>query len=228
MELRAYWQIIRRRWWLPAGLTVAVLVITLAMARPWQTRPPIYSATMRFNVGVQPERIPGVYTYDRYYAMMASEYLVDDLGEIVRSSVFAGAVSQRLASRGMTVSAGAISASTQPGKLHRIFTVNITWPDEAQLRVIAEAIVATLTQDSAAFFVQFSAPEADIRLIDAPSIGRVSRSTREQLDLPLRLALALAAGVALAFLLDYLDDSVRGRADLERLGLAVIGEIPRR
>jgi capsular polysaccharide biosynthesis protein len=39
---------------------------------------------------------------------------------------------------------------------------------------------------------------------------------------------ALAAGVALAFLLDYLDDSVRGARDLEALGLAVVGEIPGR
>ena len=50
---------------------------------------------------------------------------------------------------------------------------------------------------------------------------------RERLDLPLRLLLALAAGVALAFLLDYLDDSVRSAAELEEMGLAVVGEIPR-
>jgi hypothetical protein len=29
-------------------------------------------------------------------------------------------------------------------------------------------------------------------------------------------------------LLDYLDDSVRDAADLQRMGLSVIGEIPRR
>ncbi len=56
----------------------------------------------------------------------------------------------------------------------------------------------------------------------------MGRPAREQLDLPLRLLLALAAGVALAFLLDYLDDAVRVRGDVERLGLEVIGEIPRR
>jgi capsular polysaccharide biosynthesis protein len=227
MELKAYWRIICRRWWLPVGLTAAVLLVTLAVNRPWQPPPPVYNAAMRFNVGIQPERIPGVYTYDRYYTMMAAEYLVDDLGEIVRSSVFAGAVSQRLADQGITVAAGAIGASTQPGKLHRIFTVNVAWGDEAQLRAIANAVVATLTESSATFFGQFSAAEADIRLIDAPSISRVGRPAREQLDLPLRLALALAAGIALAFLLDYLDDTVRERADLERLGLAIIGEIPR-
>jgi capsular polysaccharide biosynthesis protein len=227
MELRAYWKIIRRYLWLPIGLVVAVTVLTLAMQRPWQARPLGYIASMRFNVGITPERIPGVYTYDRYYTMLTSEYLVDDLGEVVRSQAFTEAVSQRLADQGITVAPGAISASTQPGKLHRILTVNVTGGDQAVLTQIAEAVAATLTEGSAEFFGQFSADEADIRQIDAPTISAVGRPAREQLDLPLRILLALAAGVGLAFLLDYLDDTVRDRGELERLGLSVLGEVPR-
>ena len=97
MELREYWAIIRRRWWLPVGLALLVGLITMVVQKPWRAAPANYSASMRFNVGIQPERIPGVYTYDRYYSMLTSEYLVDDLGEIVRSQVFANEVSQRLA-----------------------------------------------------------------------------------------------------------------------------------
>ena len=228
MELRAYWRIIMRRWWLPVALAVLVGLLTLAMQRPWQARPHTYQASMRFNVGIQPERIPGVYTYDRYYTMLTSEYLVDDLGEIVRSQLFAAAVSQRLAGQGIAVPAAAIGSSTQPGKLHRILTINVSWSDETQLRAIADAVAATLGERSADFFGQFSASEADIRLIDPPVISAVAPPAREQLDLPLRVVLALAAGVALAFLLDYLDDSVRERAELEHMGFIVLGEVPRR
>jgi capsular polysaccharide biosynthesis protein len=227
MELRAYWNLILRRWWLPVGLALAVAVLTLAMQRPWQPRPPVYVASMRFNVGIRPERIPGVYTYDRYYTLLTSEYLVDDLGEIVRSGVFAAAVNERLAGQGISVPAGAIGASTQPGKLHRILTINITWPDANVLGAIAEAVAATLTEGSAEFFGQFSAEEADIRLIDAPVVSAVGRPAREQLDLPLRVLLALAAGLGLVFLLDYLDTSIRERRDLEQMGLPVLGEVPR-
>jgi capsular polysaccharide biosynthesis protein len=227
MELREYWHIVRRRWWIPVGLAVAVALLTVVMQRPWQPRPPSYNATMRFNVGIQPQRLPNVYTYDRYYTMLTSEYLVDDMGEIVRSQRFAEAVSRRLADEGITVPAGAIGASTQPGKLHRILTVNVGWHDPTQLKAIAEAVAATVTQGSAEFFSQFSADEADIRLIDPPVISQVGRPAREQLDLPLRVALALIAGVALAFLLHYLDDYVRERADLEKMDVAVLGEVPR-
>jgi capsular polysaccharide biosynthesis protein len=226
VELRAYWRIIWRRWWLPVGLALLVALLTIVMQRPWQPRPTTYQATMRFNVGVQPERIPGVYTYDRYYAMLTSEYLVDDLGEIVRSQAFTKAVSDALAGQGIAVPAGVIGANTQPGKLHRILTVTVSWPDSAQIGRVADAIAATLTQRSADFFGQFSAQEADIRLIDPPIVSPVGRPAREQLDLPLRVLLGLAAGIGLAFLLDYLDDTVRERADLEQLGLDVLGEVP--
>ncbi len=227
MELRTYWKIIMRRWWLPVGLALLVAVLSLAAQKPWQPRPVSYNATMRFNVGIKPERIPGVYTYDRYYTMLTSEYLVDDLGEIVRSQAFASAVSQRLAQQGITIPAGAIGASAQPGKLHRILTVSINWPAEDQAVAVAEAVAATLTESSAEFFGQFSAEEADIRLIDAPVVAPVGRPAREQLDIPLRVLLALAAGIGLVFLLHYLDRSVRERSDLEALGLTVLGEIPR-
>ena len=227
MELREYWRILWRRWWLPVGLALLVGALTLIIQRPWQPRPISFSASMRFNVGVQPQRIPGVYTYDRYYTMLTSEYLVDDLGEVVRSQAFSQAVSERLAMDGVTVPAGAIGASTQPGKLHRILTVTVHWGDEAELQAIANAIVATMTESSALFFGQFSAEEADIRVIDPPSFGVVGRPVREQLDLPLRILLALAAGIGLAFLLHYLDDTVRDRSELESLGLVILGEVPR-
>jgi capsular polysaccharide biosynthesis protein len=227
MLLRDYWRVIRRRWWLPVLLALLVAALTLAMQRPWQPRPASFTASMRFNVGIRPERIPGVYTYDRYYTMLTSEYLVDDLGEIVRSQAFAGAVSQRLADRGITVPAGAIGAATQPGKLHRILVVNVAWPDREQLTAIADAIVATMTESTPEFFGQFSAEEADIRIIDPPAVGVAGRPAREQLDLPLRVVLALLLGLAVVFLLDYLDDGLRDRRDVEQLGLTVLAEVPR-
>ena len=59
-------------------------------------------------------------------------------------------------------------------------------------------------------------------------VATVGRPAREQLDLPLRVLLALAAGLGLAFLLDYLDRSVRDRSDLEEAGAADPGRNPPR
>ncbi len=228
MELRAYWAIIRRRWWLPIVIVALTALWWLAAEQPWRPRARSYTTSLSFAVGVRPEpRAGDYYTYDRYYTWLAAEYLADDLSEIVRRSAFAAAVSQRLADQGITVPPGAIQGSTQAGKLHRLLTLSISWHDAGQLAAIADAAAQVLSEEAGAFLPQTLADEVEARLVDRGAIVPVTPGLRERLDLPLRLFLGLVAGLALAFLLDYLDDSVRGRADLEALGIAVMGEIPR-
>jgi len=182
--------------------------------------PALFQASMRFNVSIEPEAEGNYYSYDRYYAWLTSEYLIDDLTEVVKSEAFADAVSQELGD--IKLRAGVIAAERK----HRIMTVRIVWGDEEELRRIAEATVKVIQERSGDFFGQLGNKGADIRLIDPPSIAPAPKSLRERLDLPIRLLLAFLAGVALAFLLDYLDDTVRDRADLEAMGIEVLGEIP--
>ena len=225
MELKQYVRIVWDRWWLPVGLALVVLLASLpGMLSP---KPTTYQAAMRFAVGVVPE--PGAgeyYTYDRYYTWLASEYLVDDLAEVLKSGLFASAVSAELAAQGIQVPTGAISGSTQAGKLHRILAVNIAWGQEGELREIANAVVRVLQARSAEFLAQLGTENAEVRLIDPPVVFPVGASLQDRLDLPIRLLLAALAGVALAFVWDYLDDSVRSVAEAEALGLRVLGSIP--
>jgi capsular polysaccharide biosynthesis protein len=44
----------------------------------------------------------------------------------------------------------------------------------------------------------------------------------------LRVALALAAGLALALLAEYFDPTVRDRRDVDELGLEILGAIPKK
>jgi capsular polysaccharide biosynthesis protein len=106
-------------------------------------------------------------------------------------------------------------------------SVSVTWGDRDELQAIAEAVGAALGDGGADYFPQLAGVQAQAVLIDGPSIGQVGRSLKDKLDLPIRLFVALVAGVALAFLLDYLDSTVRDRAEIESLGVAVLGEIPR-
>ena len=106
-------------------------------------------------------------------------------------------------------------------------TVSITWPNPDQLQSIAEAVGAAVQDGGADYFPQLVGVEAQAVLNDGPGIGQVGRSLNDQLDLPIRLFVALVAGIALAFLWDYLDDTVRDRTDAEALGVQLLGEIPR-
>lgn len=233
MELRHYWYIVRRRWWLPLGLVALVALFSLVGQRPWEAQPTVFTATLRFNVGLRPEPpTADYYTYDRYYTWLGAEYLIDDLSEIVKGSAFAEAVTARLAGSGLTLAPGAVQGSTQAGKLHRILTVTTSWGDPTDLAAITQAVSETIQFDLPRFYGDLltttpgGAPIEAV-LIDGPHVGANAPGLRERLDLPLRLILALLLGIGLVFLADYLDPHVRGRAELEAMGLPVIGEIPR-
>ena len=228
MELREYWRILRRRWWIPAVLVGLVLAFSLWQMKPWQPRPATYAGSMRFLVGVMPAGAVDSAAYDpRYYAWLTSEYLVDDFTEVVRSDLFTRNVSARLAAQELDLPAGLIQGSAATGKQHRIITLSFNWADREQLEGIAAAAAAELVENAADYFRQLGTDGAGVTLLDGPTVVVVGPGLREQLDLPLRLALALVVGIGLVFLLDYLDTSVRDRRELEMLGLSVLGEIPR-
>jgi capsular polysaccharide biosynthesis protein len=230
VEIRNYVRILWHRAWLVAGLPVLVVALGLLRAAP--ASPPSYTATMRYSVGLMPEPRESTYTYDRYYTWLTAEYLADDLTEVVRSQEVAEAVVAEAQRRGLNaqVAPGAIQGATTGGKLHRILTVNMGWGNRDELAVLAESLSTVLTQGQAAYFAQFREAGTPVILhrIDPPSISEVGPGMRQRLDLPLRLMLALFAGVGGAFLLEYLDDSVHGAADLTARDLEVIGAIPRR
>jgi len=224
MELRQYWRIVYKRLWIVITL-VAIVLISSLVFQPG--RPALYQTSLRFTVAVTPESRSGdYYAYDRYYTWMSSEYFVDELTEIVGSEAFARAVSEELANSDLDLLVGALRGSMIADRTHRILTVHITWGHEAELAEIANAAAKALRGHSADFLGQIGATDTDIRLIDPPVVLPVARSLKDKLDLPIRLFLALVAGVALTFLLDYLDDTVRDRAEVEAMGLAVLGEIP--
>jgi capsular polysaccharide biosynthesis protein len=230
MELREYWSILRRRWWIPLLLGLLVGLLSLLQLRPWQPKPPAYTASLRMLVGVLPAAAEDVTTYydPRYYAWLTSEYLVDDFTEVVRSQLFAANVSARLADQQIVVPPGVIQGSAATGKLHRIIALNLSGGDETQLRQIADAAAAELAENAPAYFQQLGTEGAGVTLIDGPTIGQVGPSLRDQLELPLRVLLGVVVGIGLVFLLHYLDTAVRTAAELEAMGLPVLGQIPRR
>lgn len=223
MELKQYAHIVWKRVWIPLLLIVVVAIASLLTRT---TPAPTYNMTMRFNVGIKPQA-NGEYNYDGYYAWISSEYLTDNLTGLVSSQNFAGDVNRYLAETGsaLQIPAGIISAENQ----HRILRLNISWGNAAELAEITQAIGQAMESHALSYFPQSSEAGATITMIDAVGpFETTASSLRQQLDLPVRLLLALGAGIALTFLLDYLDDSVRGKAELEDMGIAVLAEVPKK
>lgn len=224
MELKAYWGIIRRHLWVVVGLPLVVLGLSLGGRLLSGPTPQLYRATTSLLVDVPPlPAEPGMGFDPRESAAQAAEYLVDDFSQFVTQDAFARLISERLAEQGIDVPAGAISASESSETRHRIVTLWVTWPDAAQ----AEAIVRAAGDVAQTGIDRYFARSGVVSVISTPRVVPVAPPLREQLDLPLRVLLGVMAGLGLAFLLDYLDDTVRTADEAEMLlGAPVMGEIP--
>lgn len=228
MELRTYWTIVRRRWLTPVLLPLLVAVVSAVQWQPWQPGPVTYSASMRMLVGVLPLADAAIVHYDpRYFAWLTSEYLVDDFTQVVSSEIFANAINARLAERNIAIPAGMIRASSNTSKQHRIIQLTFSWNDALELRAIAEEAAAALEENAAHYFSQLGTENASIHLLDSPTIVAQEQGMQRRTEWILRILLAVVAGIGLAFLREYLDDTVRGRQDVEEMGIAVLVIIPK-
>jgi capsular polysaccharide biosynthesis protein len=221
MELIRYWQIIRKRWWLIASLLAIVGVVSLVTAGG--PAPVRYAATWRFNVGLAPVPPPNAeYTYNPLEVWQSSEYLMDDLASAVRGAEYARRVQQEWNAEGPNL-AGVLSAATE----YRVLTISATWDDDQELAQIAQAAIEVLNRDVGELVGPLGEAQPVLRLIDPPVVVPVGPSLRDKLETPIRLGLALLAGVAGAFVLDYVDTSVRAAGEVEELGIAILARIPR-
>jgi hypothetical protein len=201
MELRTYWHIIARRWWLV--LIPAIIVLGVGLAT-YHRPAPVYQVGMRFTVGYAPES-SGTYLYDRYYpAWLASEYIAGGLGDWVKTGDFASEVSHELERQSLAIPTGALTGRFAADNKRSVVTMFITWGDARQLEAIATAAIKVLQAQNAQAFPQLGPSGAIVRAVDPVNVGQVPPGLRAQLELPVRVALALVVGIALAFVAHYI------------------------
>jgi capsular polysaccharide biosynthesis protein len=227
MMLTDYVRIVVRRWWLVVLPLVPIALIT------WLTTPSAapttYVVTMTFAVGLPPEPLRDqAYNYDRHYNWLASEYVTQGFALIVGKGTFAENVARRLARQDVALRAplaGAIRSEYRSS----VLVIYVSWPDAEQAAQIAQAVVDELNENYEAYWPQLKGAGASpVRLMDPIVPVATPAPLRNQLDLPLRIALGLAAGIGLALLWHHYDPFIRERREIERLGFSIIAEIPQR
>jgi hypothetical protein len=208
MELRTYWQILIRRWWLALIPAVVVLGIGLATYRHPAT---VYQVGVRFTVGYVPETST-TSLYDKYYAAwLASEYIASGLGEWAKTGDFAAEMSHELQQQNIDIPAAALAGRVATDVKRSMITMYIQGNDRQQLEAIAAAAITVMQTRNAEAFPQLGPSGAIVRAKDPPTAGEVPLGLRAQLDLPIRAALALGVGIALVFFAHYVSPA-KGRA----------------
>jgi len=224
MELHAYWKILTRRWWL---VVAPVIVVILYVATTYAPPGSVYQVVMRFAAGTKPAGLSE--DYDRYYPWLTSEYIASGLADVAETGAFAQAVASHLAAAGHQIAPDALQSAIVTDNAQSILVVYLTWPDEAQIVAIADAVTAELTGRGGVYFPQLEGIEPAVRPLDRPAPALLPPGLRAQLTGPvIKIGLAAGLGVALAFLWHYLDPTVHEAAELEDLGLVVLAEIPRK
>ena len=231
MELREYWNIIRRRWWLPVALTLVALVASTAVGLRGAAA---YKTDMRLAVSTIPTPDPNsVLYYDpTYYSNLDSEYLADDMSELLTSRAFAGDVQRELAasSTPYDVDIQGVMDATRAKKTHRFIDISITTPTFDEGQQIAGSI-SRILQDPAHLAIYLKALTAyntQMTVVTPPDTHRANTVVGLVSEIGLRTVIGLLVGVGLAFLVDYVDPSLRTRQETESvLQMPVLGQIPR-
>lgn len=223
MEFRAYWRIFKRRWLLvliPALVVLAIGLITYDA--PGRT----YNAGIRFIAGQRPSSSASESDEERLANWRTSEYIVNTLATWIQSGQFAEIVSQRLASRGITVAPDDIQNGIAADDARSVMTMSVTFVDPDRVADILIAAADVLVNENARGLPQLGGEAAELVQLDLPIVNRVPASILSQLDLPFRIGLALAAGVGLAIFVEYLDPTIHEDQELELMGFRVMGAIP--
>lgn len=204
MELKTYFNALRRRWPIVVALPLLALVIGLYQD---VTRTTMWSTDVQARVLFDDQRAPSEdFDYNQFYRFGSTEYTIDDLVEILRGNIFAEAVAARVNSPEITTSDIQEAIGTE--RRHRVLTVTVDAPDNDEAVSIATAVSAELEANASAYLGlnQIDA-SALIEIVDRP-VDAMPDTSRARLLLILQVIAALGAGVLLAFLIDYLDDTI--------------------
>lgn len=222
MDLTTLVKILRRRWWL---MLLPFAVVVLFSVATYQEPPTVYNSGVRFIVGQTPGADTAVQDEQRYYNWLTSEYIVNGLTDWVRGNNFATAVSAELAAQGMDIPSYEIGVA--PDNTRSMLTISINHGDPTRLEAIMAAAITVLTEQNSEALPQLGGDTAVLIPLDTPTVNPIPSGLTSQLDLPLRLLIALAFGFGLGLLAEYVDGRVHGRDELTDLDLPLLGEIPR-
>jgi len=130
----------------------------------------------------------------------------------------------------MDVDIATIMTATRTKKTHRFIDITLTTSTFEEGAAIAGSISRILSDPNhvAQYLAALTAYRTQMEIVTPPVTHRANTLFGLISEIGLRTLIGLLVGLGLAFLVDYVDPSVRTREDAERLlELPVLAEIPR-
>ncbi|SDI00542.1 polysaccharide biosynthesis tyrosine autokinase [Desulfosporosinus hippei] len=220
IDLRRFREVLRKRWTIVLFLPLGVALICGTLSFLFSAQP-IYMATATLAIGNPPTEVSQQNNGFNLDAILAGPQMAKIFEPVVKSR----AVEQKVLDQ--------LNLSLNIAQLDSKVTVNSV--QDSDLIAISvtdtDPILAAIIANSMA--EQFSEVVIEIKKVDTVSV--LDRAVipdspmivnKKQIVLSIGL-IAFLLGLGIAFLLEYLDDSLRNRQDVEDiLQLQVIGQIP--
>ena len=225
---------LKRRWLIMLIPAVVVFIFFLITSDQPVVPPPTYNVGVRFLVG-PPEAdppptsdLPAADLSDaeaQYYRWLTSEYLVNGLADWINGIGFAELVAAKLTERGIEVDPLALFGQINADTIRSRLTVTINHGDEATLQEIMAVAIEVITQENNVGIPHLVGDElVDVTLLDRPVINAIPAPIGNQLDLPIRIIVALVIGLLIGLLAEYFDPRVRAAPELDRMGVQLLNQ----
>lgn len=217
MEIKQYFQIMLKRWWiivlLPLTVSIASAYISFYVLKPvFEADTTLYIINKHYDPQIGPA----------YNELVVGQYLVKDYRELIKSRTVTGTVVEELKLEGMTPGILANKINVNSKNDTRIIEISIQDEDPEKAKEIADKVSEVFKS----------------KVIDLMKVDNVSVVDAAQLPLkPVRprpltnIAISFFAGIMIAigfiFVFEYFDDTIKTYEDIEKyLDLPIIGTIP--
>ena len=216
IDLREYFAIIKKRFWIIALITVVAMVVSGVVS--FFVLSPVYEAKSTLIVNTEKSQETQMITGDQF---TVTQKLAVTYGEIIKSrTVLEDVISNLKLDSEYEDLVEKITVS--PVQDTQIISISVQDTNPKKARDIANEIPKVFEKE-----VKRITKANDIQVIDKAILPQGAIKPNKMMNVAIAAVLGMMIGLFIVFLLEYLDNKIKTPQDIEKhLGLSVIGVIP--
>jgi len=214
VQLQDYWNIVAKRWWII--LLVAVVAVVSAYVYSKSQQPIFRSSARLYVMPARPD----------YGNVLFISNVVRQYSQLIVTDRFLNAVNEKL-NLDMPSQVLKTKVYTSGTADNLAVQIEVDNPDPAKAQDIVRALTQEFMEDQAMRMQNVDrVNRIDVRMYDEPAPAVLVRP-KTRVNVIAGGVLGFLLGAIIAFVLEYLDDTIKNSADVERyVALPVVGNIP--
>jgi len=221
LDLKDYLQIIRKRIWLIVSVAVFACAVTALVTYVWME--PVYEASTKLIVNKSENAAPGAQL--DLNTVNLNIRLIDTYKEIIKTTAIMDKVVAEHPEWGLTSEQLIDRVRVSSVNNTQVMTVSVQDHSYEKAAAIVNAISDVFVRQIPHYM---SVDNVSILASANPDKLPAPVKPKPMLNLAVALVVSLMFGLGIAFLIEYLDDTIRTDKDVERyLGLPTLAMVPR-